>query len=61
MPCGMGVALYIDLVDLVGVVWLGLVLSRVLAFSVLAVPVCIQAAIGSIWYENGQTNRKKAT
>lgn len=56
MPCGMGVGLYIDLVDLVGIVWLDLVLSQVLAFSVFAVLVCIQAAIGSMWYENGQTN-----
>lgn len=58
MPCGMGVALYIDLVDLVDIVWLDIVLSQALAFSVLAVSVCVQAAIGSMWYENGQTNRK---
>ena len=61
MPCGMGVGLYIYLVDIVGIVWLDLVLSQVLAYSVLAVPVCIQAAIGSMWYKNGQTNWKKAT
>jgi len=58
MPCGMGVALCIDLM---GGIWLGFVLSRILAFSVLAVSVCIQAGIGSMWYENGQTDWKKAT